>query len=76
MVLRKFEYLGAHLHIVFKCCFYRYKAMRSFLEEWFSNLSHSPFLDKRSRHLGADGVYLDDLTDMDPEVAALYFPKK
>uniref|UniRef100_A0A8C0R8I4 phosphatidate phosphatase n=1 Tax=Canis lupus dingo TaxID=286419 RepID=A0A8C0R8I4_CANLU len=31
--------------------------------------------NKRSRHLGADGVYLDDLTDMDPEVAALYFPK-
>ncbi|KFV77094.1 Phosphatidate phosphatase LPIN1 [Dryobates pubescens] len=31
--------------------------------------------DKRSRHLGTDGVYLDDLTDMDPEVAALYFPK-
>ncbi|KFP76790.1 Phosphatidate phosphatase LPIN1, partial [Apaloderma vittatum] len=31
--------------------------------------------EKRSRHLGADGVYLDDLTDMDPEVAALYFPK-
>ncbi|KYO33013.1 phosphatidate phosphatase LPIN1 isoform A [Alligator mississippiensis] len=37
----------------------------------------SPFKkkDKRSRHLGADGVYLDDLTDMDPEVAALYFPQ-
>ncbi|XP_048701491.1 phosphatidate phosphatase LPIN1 isoform X5 [Caretta caretta] len=31
--------------------------------------------DKRSRHLGADGVYLDDLTDMDPAAAALYFPK-
>nr|XP_028578394.1 phosphatidate phosphatase LPIN1 isoform X2 [Podarcis muralis] len=31
--------------------------------------------DKRSRHLGADGVYLDDITDMEPEVAALYFPK-
>ncbi|EHB11775.1 Lipin-1 [Heterocephalus glaber] len=31
--------------------------------------------DKRSRHLGADGVYLDELTDMDPEVAALYFPR-
>ncbi|EMP32523.1 Phosphatidate phosphatase LPIN1 [Chelonia mydas] len=31
--------------------------------------------NKRSRHLGADGVYLDDLTDMDPEAAALYFPK-
>uniref|UniRef100_A0A8C2Y1Q1 phosphatidate phosphatase n=1 Tax=Capra hircus TaxID=9925 RepID=A0A8C2Y1Q1_CAPHI len=28
--------------------------------------------DKRSRHLGADGVYLDDLTDMDPEVPFLY----
>uniref|UniRef100_A0A8C0LW09 phosphatidate phosphatase n=1 Tax=Canis lupus dingo TaxID=286419 RepID=A0A8C0LW09_CANLU len=33
------------------------------------------YSNKRSRHLGADGVYLDDLTDMDPEVAALYFPK-
>ncbi|XP_061756725.1 phosphatidate phosphatase LPIN1 isoform X2 [Nerophis ophidion] len=31
--------------------------------------------DKRSRHLGADGVYLDDITDLEPEVAALYFPK-
>ncbi|XP_038656175.1 phosphatidate phosphatase LPIN1 isoform X2 [Scyliorhinus canicula] len=31
--------------------------------------------DKRSRHLGTDGVYLDDITDMNPEVAALYFPK-
>ncbi|XP_048842443.1 phosphatidate phosphatase LPIN1-like isoform X2 [Brienomyrus brachyistius] len=31
--------------------------------------------DKRSRHLGSDGVYLDDLTEMDPEMAALYFPK-
>uniref|UniRef100_A0A4W4ECV0 phosphatidate phosphatase n=1 Tax=Electrophorus electricus TaxID=8005 RepID=A0A4W4ECV0_ELEEL len=32
-------------------------------------------LDKRSRHLGSDGVYLDDLTELEPEVAALYFPK-
>ncbi|XP_067878806.1 phosphatidate phosphatase LPIN1 [Heterodontus francisci] len=31
--------------------------------------------DKRSRHLGTDGVYLDDITEMNPEVAALYFPK-
>nr|XP_057913467.1 phosphatidate phosphatase LPIN1 isoform X2 [Doryrhamphus excisus] len=31
--------------------------------------------DKRSRHLGTDGVYLDDITDLEPEVAALYFPK-
>ncbi|KAI5094529.1 phosphatidate phosphatase LPIN1 isoform X1 [Silurus meridionalis] len=31
--------------------------------------------DKRSRHLGSDGVYLDDITDLEPDVAALYFPK-
>ncbi|XP_075717210.1 phosphatidate phosphatase LPIN1 isoform X2 [Rhinoderma darwinii] len=31
--------------------------------------------DKRSRHLGKDGVYLDDINCMDPEIAALYFPK-
>uniref|UniRef100_A0A3Q1BN43 phosphatidate phosphatase n=1 Tax=Amphiprion ocellaris TaxID=80972 RepID=A0A3Q1BN43_AMPOC len=38
---------------------------------------HSCFFyaDKRSRHLGSDGVYLDDITDLEPEVAALYFPK-
>uniref|UniRef100_G3PV60 phosphatidate phosphatase n=2 Tax=Gasterosteus aculeatus aculeatus TaxID=481459 RepID=G3PV60_GASAC len=29
----------------------------------------------RSQHLGSDGVYLDDLTELEPEVAALYFPK-
>uniref|UniRef100_A0A8C5DEQ9 phosphatidate phosphatase n=1 Tax=Gouania willdenowi TaxID=441366 RepID=A0A8C5DEQ9_GOUWI len=28
-----------------------------------------------SRHLGSDGVYLDDITELEPEVAALYFPK-
>uniref|UniRef100_A0A8C1UI06 phosphatidate phosphatase n=1 Tax=Cyprinus carpio TaxID=7962 RepID=A0A8C1UI06_CYPCA len=32
--------------------------------------------DKKSRHLGSDGVYLDDLKDLEPEVAALYFPKR
>ncbi|CAB1429314.1 unnamed protein product [Pleuronectes platessa] len=32
-------------------------------------------VDKRSRHLGSDGIYLDDITDLEPEVAALYFPK-
>ncbi|XP_047436545.1 phosphatidate phosphatase LPIN1 isoform X2 [Mugil cephalus] len=31
--------------------------------------------EKRSQHLGADGIYLDDITELDPEVAALYFPK-
>ncbi|KAF3849766.1 hypothetical protein F7725_019485 [Dissostichus mawsoni] len=31
--------------------------------------------DKRSCHLGSDGIYLDDITDLEPEVAALYFPK-
>uniref|UniRef100_A0A8C2WS67 phosphatidate phosphatase n=1 Tax=Cyclopterus lumpus TaxID=8103 RepID=A0A8C2WS67_CYCLU len=30
----------------------------------------------RSQHLGADGIYLDDITQLEPEVAALYFPKK
>ncbi|XP_026103793.1 phosphatidate phosphatase LPIN1 [Carassius auratus] len=32
--------------------------------------------DKKSRHLGSDGVYLDDIKDLEPEVAALYFPKR
>ncbi|XP_041791164.1 phosphatidate phosphatase LPIN1 isoform X1 [Chelmon rostratus] len=31
--------------------------------------------EKRSQHLGADGIYLDDITELEPEVAALYFPK-
>ncbi|KAM8894057.1 phosphatidate phosphatase LPIN1 isoform 2-T4 [Spinachia spinachia] len=31
--------------------------------------------EKRSQHLGSDGVYLDDITELQPEVAALYFPK-
>ncbi|XP_063071200.1 zgc:123305 isoform X2 [Engraulis encrasicolus] len=30
---------------------------------------------KRSQHLGPSDIYLDDLTKLDPEVAALYFPK-
>lgn len=34
------------------------------------------FADKRSRHLGSDGIYLDDITELEPEVAALYFPKR
>lgn len=33
-------------------------------------------VDKRNRHLGSDGVYLEDLTELEPEVAALYFPKR
>uniref|UniRef100_A0A8C7FSQ5 phosphatidate phosphatase n=1 Tax=Oncorhynchus kisutch TaxID=8019 RepID=A0A8C7FSQ5_ONCKI len=31
--------------------------------------------DKRSHHLGSDGIYLDDITELEPDVAALYFPK-
>uniref|UniRef100_A0A8C6SHH3 phosphatidate phosphatase n=1 Tax=Neogobius melanostomus TaxID=47308 RepID=A0A8C6SHH3_9GOBI len=27
------------------------------------------------QHLGTDGIYLDDITELEPEVAALYFPK-
>ncbi|KAG9353012.1 hypothetical protein JZ751_017588 [Albula glossodonta] len=30
---------------------------------------------KRSQHLGPADIYLDDLSNLDPEVAALYFPK-
>lgn len=31
--------------------------------------------EKKSQHLGTDGIYLDDITELEPEVAALYFPK-
>ncbi|XP_034535374.1 phosphatidate phosphatase LPIN1 [Notolabrus celidotus] len=31
--------------------------------------------EKRSQHLGEDGMYLDDITELEPDVAALYFPK-
>ncbi|KAM9409204.1 LOW QUALITY PROTEIN: phosphatidate phosphatase LPIN2 [Pholidichthys leucotaenia] len=30
---------------------------------------------KRNQHLGPADIYLDDLTTLDPEMAALYFPK-
>ncbi|KAM9861358.1 phosphatidate phosphatase LPIN1 [Aulostomus maculatus] len=39
------------------------------------NDSPSKRREKRSQHLGSDGVYLDDITELEPEVAALYFPK-
>ncbi|XP_010142048.1 PREDICTED: phosphatidate phosphatase LPIN2 isoform X2 [Buceros rhinoceros silvestris] len=32
-------------------------------------------LHKRSHHQGPDGIYLEDLKALEPEVAALYFPK-
>nr|XP_057910992.1 phosphatidate phosphatase LPIN3-like isoform X2 [Doryrhamphus excisus] len=31
--------------------------------------------NRRNHHLGPTDIYLDDLTSLDPEVAALYFPK-
>uniref|UniRef100_A0A8B9LIH7 phosphatidate phosphatase n=1 Tax=Astyanax mexicanus TaxID=7994 RepID=A0A8B9LIH7_ASTMX len=31
---------------------------------------------KRSQHLGPADIYLDDLSNLDPEVVALYFPKR
>lgn len=34
------------------------------------------FLVKRSQHLGPSDIYLDDLSSLNPEVAALYFPKR
>uniref|UniRef100_A0A3Q3KQA2 phosphatidate phosphatase n=1 Tax=Monopterus albus TaxID=43700 RepID=A0A3Q3KQA2_MONAL len=39
---------------------------------WF--LCHS-VTAKRNYHLGPTDIYLDDLTSLDPEAAALYFPK-
>uniref|UniRef100_A0A8C2HQ31 phosphatidate phosphatase n=1 Tax=Cyprinus carpio TaxID=7962 RepID=A0A8C2HQ31_CYPCA len=53
-----------------------YKAKRIWLIFKTSNATLHQFLDKRSRHLGSDGVYLDDITELEPEVAALYFPKR
>uniref|UniRef100_A0A8C1QJ86 phosphatidate phosphatase n=1 Tax=Cyprinus carpio TaxID=7962 RepID=A0A8C1QJ86_CYPCA len=38
-------------------------------------LKTNSYADKKSCHLGSDGVYLDDIKDLEPEVAALYFPK-
>ncbi|XP_054237879.1 phosphatidate phosphatase LPIN2 isoform X2 [Indicator indicator] len=32
-------------------------------------------MHKRSHHQGPDGIYLEDLKALEPEVAALYFPK-
>uniref|UniRef100_A0A672RGJ4 phosphatidate phosphatase n=1 Tax=Sinocyclocheilus grahami TaxID=75366 RepID=A0A672RGJ4_SINGR len=52
-----------------------YKSKRIWLPFKTSNATLHQFLDKRSRHLGSDGVYLDDITELEPEVAALYFPK-
>lgn len=31
---------------------------------------------KRNQHLGPTDIYLDDLNSLDPDVAALYFPKR
>uniref|UniRef100_A0AAR2KLT8 phosphatidate phosphatase n=1 Tax=Pygocentrus nattereri TaxID=42514 RepID=A0AAR2KLT8_PYGNA len=59
-------------------CYYRYLlCVRRVLVNYAAVLLMSALCstDKRSRHLGSDGVYLDDITELDPEVAALYFPK-
>lgn len=42
----------------------------------FLDLRVCSLTEKRSRHLGSDGIYLDDITELEPEVAALYFPKR
>ncbi|KAK5872797.1 hypothetical protein PBY51_013460 [Eleginops maclovinus] len=36
---------------------------------------HGTKKGKRNHHLGPTDIYLDDLTKLEPEVAALYFPK-
>lgn len=40
-----------------------------------SSDSPSKRKEKRSQYLGADGVYLKDITELEPEIAALYLPK-
>uniref|UniRef100_A0A8C1CMN5 phosphatidate phosphatase n=1 Tax=Cyprinus carpio carpio TaxID=630221 RepID=A0A8C1CMN5_CYPCA len=42
-----------------------------------TNTIHGTSADsmKRNHHLGPSDIYLDDLSRLDPEVAALYFPK-
>uniref|UniRef100_A0AAQ5XKS9 phosphatidate phosphatase n=1 Tax=Amphiprion ocellaris TaxID=80972 RepID=A0AAQ5XKS9_AMPOC len=50
------------------------------LSQTSHSASHSLFTyqyvtGKRNHHLGPTDIYLDDLTTLDPEVAALYFPK-
>uniref|UniRef100_A0AAQ5Y5R2 phosphatidate phosphatase n=1 Tax=Amphiprion ocellaris TaxID=80972 RepID=A0AAQ5Y5R2_AMPOC len=42
---------------------------------WASVFTYQYVTGKRNHHLGPTDIYLDDLTTLDPEVAALYFPK-
>lgn len=51
-------------------------SLKSQLQRDLTNVSDLVLPEKRSRHLGTDGVYLDDITELEPEVAALYFPKR
>uniref|UniRef100_A0A8C3G4U1 phosphatidate phosphatase n=1 Tax=Cyclopterus lumpus TaxID=8103 RepID=A0A8C3G4U1_CYCLU len=43
---------------------------------WPPTHTHTHFYCKRNHHLGPTDIYLDDLTTLEPEVAALYFPKR
>ncbi|XP_008308631.1 phosphatidate phosphatase LPIN1 isoform X1 [Cynoglossus semilaevis] len=58
------------------------RVLRDHLEEGGSRQSPprrtdspSKSREKRRQLVGADGVYLEDITELAPEVAALYFPK-
>lgn len=53
----------------------RYASVSSFISA-ADDVQYCLLLEKRSQHLGADGIYLDDITELEPEVAALYFPKR
>uniref|UniRef100_A0A7N5ZW07 phosphatidate phosphatase n=1 Tax=Anabas testudineus TaxID=64144 RepID=A0A7N5ZW07_ANATE len=48
--------------------------MRSVIKTHTSMVTPSK-LTQRNHHLGPTDIYLDDLTTLDPEMAALYFPK-
>lgn len=42
----------------------------------FHSFSYCSVTGKRNHHLGPTDIYLDDLTSLDPEMVALYFPKR
>uniref|UniRef100_A0A673NJ97 phosphatidate phosphatase n=1 Tax=Sinocyclocheilus rhinocerous TaxID=307959 RepID=A0A673NJ97_9TELE len=44
-------------------------------EESYCTFTFPEISEIRSHHLGPSDIYLDDLSSLDPEAAALYFPK-
>uniref|UniRef100_A0AAX7TNA3 phosphatidate phosphatase n=1 Tax=Astatotilapia calliptera TaxID=8154 RepID=A0AAX7TNA3_ASTCA len=57
------------------CCFRYYSILILYSVYSVSVLMYQLVTGKRNHHLGPTDIYLDDLTTLDPEVAARYFPK-